>query len=89
LGLSKREAEVLNYVAMGKTDAEFAIILEVSRLTVSKDREHILPPLGVETRTAAAALAIVARAQMVSCEDLICTAAHQTRLRKVSERTAR
>jgi DNA-binding CsgD family transcriptional regulator len=61
LGLSKREAEVLNYVAMGKTNAEVAIILDISRLTVGKHMEHILQRLGVETRTAAAAAAIEAR----------------------------
>jgi DNA-binding CsgD family transcriptional regulator len=61
LGLSKREAEVLNYVAMGKTNAEIAIILDISRLTIGKHMEHILQRLGVETRTAAAAAAIEAR----------------------------
>jgi DNA-binding CsgD family transcriptional regulator len=63
LGLSKRQAEVLKYVAMGKTNAEIAIILGVSRLTVSKHVENILQCLGVETRTAAATIAIAARAR--------------------------
>jgi len=61
LGLSNREAEVLSYVAMGKTNAEIALILGISRLTVGKHMEHILARLGVETRTAAAAVAIEAR----------------------------
>jgi DNA-binding CsgD family transcriptional regulator len=54
LGLSKREAEVLSYVAMGKTNAEIGIILGISRLTVGKHMERILLRLSVETRTAAA-----------------------------------
>jgi len=58
LGLSRREAEVLHFVAMGKTNGEIAIILGISRLTVGKHMEHIFQCLGVETRTAAAALAI-------------------------------
>jgi len=61
LGLSKREAEVLHFVALGKTNWEIAIILGISRLTVGKHMEHILERLGVETRTAAAAVAIEAR----------------------------
>jgi DNA-binding CsgD family transcriptional regulator len=60
LGLSKREAEVLELVAMGKTNAEIGIILGISRLTVGKHMQHILFRLNVETRTAAAAAAIEA-----------------------------
>jgi DNA-binding CsgD family transcriptional regulator len=66
LGLSKREAEVLDYVAMGKTNPEIAIILDISRLTVGKHMERILLRLGVETRTAAAAAAIEARRTVAS-----------------------
>jgi DNA-binding CsgD family transcriptional regulator len=61
LGLSKREAEVLFFVAMGKTNSEVGIVLGISRLTVGKHMEHILQRLAVETRTAAAAIAIEAR----------------------------
>lgn len=61
LGLTKRETEVLHFVAMGKTNSEIAIILGISRLTVGKHLEHILARLGVETRTAAAAVAIESR----------------------------
>ena len=58
LGLTRREAEVLAWVTQGKTNAEIAIILGTRRRTVSKQLEHIYQKLGVETRTAAATLAI-------------------------------
>jgi DNA-binding CsgD family transcriptional regulator len=53
-GLSEREAEVLSFVAQGKTNPEVAIILGISRLTVKKHLERVFLALGVETRTAAA-----------------------------------
>jgi DNA-binding CsgD family transcriptional regulator len=56
LGLSGREAEVMTWVAQGKTNAETAAILKLSRRTVDKHLEHIFRKLGVETRMAAAAL---------------------------------
>ncbi|HVA00788.1 MAG TPA: LuxR C-terminal-related transcriptional regulator [Terriglobia bacterium] len=58
LGLSKREAEVLAWVCQGKTNPEIAAILTLSVRTVEKHLEHILEELGVETRTAAARLAL-------------------------------
>ncbi len=58
LPITKREAEVLSYIAMGKTNPEIAIILGISRLTVKKHLEHIFQALSVETRTAAAAAAL-------------------------------
>ena len=58
LPITKREAEVLFYVANGKTNPEIAVILGVSRLTVKKHLEHIFQSLSVETRTAAAAVAL-------------------------------
>jgi len=58
LPITKREAEVLGYVAMGKTNPEIGIILGIGRLTVKKHLEHIFQSLGVETRTAAAAVAL-------------------------------
>lgn len=60
LGLTRREAEVLAYVAIGKTNPEIGIILAISSRTVSKHVEHILERLRVETRTAAAAAALEA-----------------------------
>jgi DNA-binding CsgD family transcriptional regulator len=56
-GLTRRQAEVLYWVAEGKTDGEIGTILGVSVRTVQKHVEHILTKLGVETRTAAAAWA--------------------------------
>jgi hypothetical protein len=52
------------FVAMGKTNPEIAIILGISRLTVKKHLEHIFQSLGVETRTAAAGVAL----EVASCE---------------------
>ena len=58
LGLSRREAEVLAWVAEGKTNAEIGAILDARPRTVAKHLEHIYQKLGVETRTAAAAFAL-------------------------------
>jgi len=60
LGLSRREAEVLTWVAEGKTNREIGTILGASARTVGKHVERILQKLGVETRTAAAARALQA-----------------------------
>ena len=57
LGLSRREAEVLKWVAEGKRNAEIALILGISQATVHHHLERIHHKLGVETRTAAAARA--------------------------------
>ncbi len=58
LQLSPRESEVLGWVAQGKTNSELADILGISGPTAKKHVEHILQKLGVETRTAAAAVAL-------------------------------
>lgn len=58
LGLTPREAEVLAWVAQGKTNAEVGQILGMSLRTVAKHLEHVYAKLGVETRTAAAARAL-------------------------------
>jgi DNA-binding CsgD family transcriptional regulator/uncharacterized protein (DUF1330 family) len=57
-GLSRREAEVLSWVAQGKTNCEVAAILSLSVGTIKKHLEHIFQKLGVETRIAAAILAL-------------------------------
>jgi len=57
LGLTPRQAEVLYWVAQGKTNAEIAIILGTSPRTVEKHVEQLLERLGVENRVAAAAQA--------------------------------
>lgn len=56
--LTAREAEVLYWVALGKTNREIGEILEISPRTVNKHLEHVFEKLGVETRTAAASLAL-------------------------------
>jgi DNA-binding CsgD family transcriptional regulator len=56
LGITRREAEVLTWVSLGKTNFEIAKILGLSVRTVEKHVEHILQKLAVETRTAAARL---------------------------------
>lgn len=56
LNLTPREAEVLNWVAKGKTNKDIGVIMNISARTVQKHLEHIYSALGVETRTAAAAL---------------------------------
>lgn len=57
LGLSRREAEVLRWLARGMTNVEIGTILRVSRNTVRTHLDRIYQKLGVKTRTAAAALA--------------------------------
>jgi DNA-binding response OmpR family regulator len=57
VALTPREAEVLSWLAKGKTNRDIADILGMSPRTVNKHLEHIFEKLGVETRTAAAALA--------------------------------
>lgn len=54
LGLTAREAEVLYWIAHGKTSPEIAVILDAALNTVKKHVQNILVKLGVETRLAAA-----------------------------------
>lgn len=53
--LTRREMDVLEWVARGKTNRDVAEILGMSPRTVNKHLEHIYEKLGVETRTAAVA----------------------------------
>jgi len=57
-GLTAREAEVLYWVVKGKINRDIGDILGSSPATVKKQLEHIFAKLGVETRTAAAGLAM-------------------------------
>jgi DNA-binding NarL/FixJ family response regulator len=57
-GLTAREVEVLYWVIQGKTNRDIGDILSLSPRTVHKHLEHVFEKLGVETRTAAAALAL-------------------------------
>ena len=56
--LTAREAEVLYWVVKGKINRDIADILGASPATVKKHLERILAKLGVETRTAAAGMAM-------------------------------
>lgn len=57
LGLTTREGEVLAWLSKGKTNRDIAQILGLSPRTVDKHLEQIYAKLGVENRTAAAAIA--------------------------------
>jgi DNA-binding CsgD family transcriptional regulator len=63
LGLTPREAGILGWVAQGKTNSEVAVLCDISERTVQKHLEHIYEKLGVETRTAAARLALLAKVE--------------------------
>lgn len=56
--LTRRESEVLLWLARGKSNRDIAEILDVSYRTINKHLEQIYPKLGVEARTSAVALAI-------------------------------
>jgi len=56
--LTAREAEVLYWVVKGKINRDIADILGASPATVKKHLERVFAKLGVETRTAAAGMAL-------------------------------
>jgi len=56
-GLTRRECEVLRWLMDGKRNSEIAIILGMKPYTAKTHVERILEKLGVENRTAAAAMA--------------------------------
>lgn len=58
LGLTPREAEVLLWVAQGKSNGDIAIILSMAEATVKKHMGNILEKLGVESRTSATVRAL-------------------------------
>jgi DNA-binding response OmpR family regulator len=58
LSVTEREAEVLLWIARGKSNRDIAEILSLSPRTVNKHLEQIYAKLGVENRTSAAALAV-------------------------------
>lgn len=77
-GLTQREAEVMHWLACGKTDAEIAALLAISPRTVQKHLEHIYVKLGVETRTAAVmrTLGICDRESLMKPADMWVKSAH-------------
>jgi DNA-binding response OmpR family regulator/DNA-binding CsgD family transcriptional regulator len=58
LQITEREAEVLLWIARGKSNRDIAEILQLSPRTVNKHLEQVYAKLGVENRASAAALAI-------------------------------
>ena len=66
LGLTRREAEVLHWLCQGKSTRDIAVILGLSPRTVNKHLEQIFTKLGVENRTAAAAVGIRVMASATS-----------------------
>jgi DNA-binding NarL/FixJ family response regulator len=58
LGLTPREAEVLYWIAQGKSNPDIATILGANVRTVHKHVEKIFQKLGVETRNAATLAAL-------------------------------
>lgn len=58
LPLTAREADVLYWIANGKTNREIGLILENSPRTINKHLEQIFRKLEVDNRTSAAAIAI-------------------------------
>jgi DNA-binding NarL/FixJ family response regulator len=58
LMVTEREAEVLLWIAHGKSNRDIGEILNLSPRTVNKHLEQIYAKLGVENRTSAAAMAV-------------------------------
>ena len=63
--LTKRETEILRWIADGRTTREIAAILVLSPHTVRKHIEHILEKLDVHTRSAAVARAFPSPSRIV------------------------
>ena len=62
-GVSAREAEVLLWIAHGKSNKDISDILGISPRTVNKHLEQVFMKMGVENRASAAALAVGALAR--------------------------
>jgi DNA-binding CsgD family transcriptional regulator len=58
LGLTAREAEVLIWIARGKSNREISEILLISPRTVNKHLERIFSKLGIENRASATSVAM-------------------------------
>jgi DNA-binding NarL/FixJ family response regulator len=58
LGLTRRESEVLRLLAQGLSDRDIAAALSISERTVGNHVTHLLQKLDVDSRTAAAVLAL-------------------------------
>lgn len=60
LGISPREAEILLWMAQGKSNSDIAVLCDISIGTVKKHANHIFEKLGVEGRTSATLRAVEA-----------------------------
>lgn len=58
LGLTQREADVMVWIARGKTNREIGQILGISPRTVNKHLEQVFIKVDVDNRTAAASIAL-------------------------------
>ena len=58
-GLTARELQVLSLVATGRTNREISSTLMISEHTVARHLQNIFSKLGVSSRTAATAFALV------------------------------
>ncbi|HWL51650.1 MAG TPA: response regulator transcription factor [Chthoniobacteraceae bacterium] len=58
LGLTRREAEVLLWVAQGKSNHEIALILETAKNTIKRHLQNIFEKIGVDNRHAATVQAL-------------------------------
>lgn len=58
LGITRREAEVLLWVAQGKSNKQIADVLSVSPRTINKHLEQLFPKINVDNRAGATSVAI-------------------------------
>ena len=54
--LTFRKAEVLSWIVRGKSNHDIAVLLELSHRTIDKHLQSVFAKMGVENRTAAAAM---------------------------------
>lgn len=62
--ITKREQEILNYVALGKTSQEIAEILGISVRTVQNHRANIMQKLGIKTASGLVRFAVIHSSQL-------------------------
>lgn len=73
-GLTPREVDVLDRVVSGSTNSHIARVLSISAKTVAKHVENIMEKTGVESRTAAAVLAVEDGVRLLRAGELDSTA---------------
>jgi DNA-binding CsgD family transcriptional regulator len=67
--LTSREAEVLLWIARGKSNKDISSVLGISPRTVNKHLEQVFQKLGVENRASAAAMTVQALHHLGSRQD--------------------